>query len=120
MLRTFRPPVVLHVLAGALIAVFFLQSLLASLVKSPVFDEPPHITAGLAYVQKGDFTPNSQHPPLLKEMAAISLLLAGIRLPDLPSVNQMLNEYAGQGIEWNAGNDVIMQGGPRKVMFWAR
>jgi Dolichyl-phosphate-mannose-protein mannosyltransferase len=120
MLRPFRPPVAIHVLAGALIAAFFLQSLLASLVKSPVFDEPPHIAAGLAYVQKGVFTPNTQHPPLLKEMAAVSLLLAGIRLPDLPSVNRMLRENPGQGIEWTAGNDVIMQGGPRKVMFWAR
>jgi len=114
------PPVFFHVAAGALIAAFFLQSFLSSLVKSPTSDEPPHIAAGLSYVQKGVFTPNPQHPPLLKEMAAISLLLAGVRLPDSPTVSAMLNEPQGPQFEWGVGNDLITQGGPQKVMFWAR
>ena len=110
----------LHVLAGALIAAFFLQSFLASLVKSPTSDEPPHIAAGLSYVQKGVFIPNPEHPPLLKEMAAVSLLAAGIRLPDDPAVNEMLNEPLGKQLEWGVGNELITQGGPQRVMFWAR
>jgi Dolichyl-phosphate-mannose-protein mannosyltransferase len=113
-------PWLFPVLAGALTAAFFLQSLLSSLVKSPSSDEPPHIAAGLAYVQKGNFVPNPQHPPLLKEMAAVSLLLAGIRLPDVPAVTAMLNEPPGTQLEWGVGNDLIRQGGPPRVMFWAR
>jgi hypothetical protein len=109
-----------HMLAAALIAAFFLQSFSSSLIKSPSSDEPPHIASGLAYVQKHNFVPNAQHPPLLKEMAAASLLLAGVRLPDTPLVNAMLNEYPGKGLEWRVGNGVIAWAGPARVMFWAR
>jgi hypothetical protein len=120
MLDAQRAPWWLHVLAGALIAAFFLQSFLASRIKSPSSDEPPHIAAGLSYIQKDVFVPNPQHPPLLKEMAAVSLLLAGIRLPDSPVANQMLVEPRGYQNEWSVGNDLIGHGGPRRVMFWAR
>ena len=113
-------PWLFPVLAGVLLAAFFLQSLFSSLVKSPSSDEPPHIAAGLSYAQKRNFVPNPQHPPLLKEMAAVSLLLAGIRLPDVPAVTAMLNEPLGPQLEWGVGNELIRQGGPPRVMFWAR
>jgi hypothetical protein len=109
-----------HVLASVLVAAFFLQALLSSLKKSPVFDEPPHIASGLSYVQKGVFTPNAQHPPLLKELAAISLLVAGVGLPDDTATARMLAESPGQGVEWTVGNEVIAQNGPQKVLFRAR
>src|SRR5580658_7859852 len=101
-------PWLFPVLAGVLTGAFFLQSFLSSLVKSPSSDEPPHIAAGLSYVQKGSFAPNPQHPPLLKEMAAVSLLLAGIRLPDVPAVRDMLNEPPiPPQHEWSVGVDLI-------------
>lgn len=109
-----------HLLAGVLIAAFFLQSFAASLVKSPTYDEPAHIAAALSYVQKGVFVPNVQHPPILKEMAGFSMLLAGIRLPDTPDVSQMMHEVPGHQIDWNVGNDLITMRGPQKTMFWAR
>src|ERR1700733_1690568 len=111
-------PWVFYSIAGFLTAAFFLQSFLSSLIKSPSSDEPPHIAAGLAYVQKGNFVPNPQPPPLLKEMAAVSLLLAGIRLPDVQSVRDMLNEPPiPPQREWGVGNDLIRQDGPPRVMF---
>ena len=48
------------------------------------------------------------------------VLLAGIRLPDDPAVNEMLNEPLGKQLEWSVGNELITQGGPQRVMFWAR
>jgi hypothetical protein len=43
-----RSPRAIQIAAGLLIASFFLQSFLSSLVKSPSDDEPPHIAAGLS------------------------------------------------------------------------
>jgi hypothetical protein len=63
--------------AGVLLAAFLAQSFLASRVKSPTFDEITHIAAGLSYVETGDVRANPQHPPLLKTMAGLALLLAG-------------------------------------------
>src|ERR1017187_4871212 len=61
--------------ACALLAVFLLQIFFASLVKSPVADEPGHISAGLSYVETGLFRANLQHPPLIKELSGLVLKL---------------------------------------------
>ena len=60
-------------LLSALVAVFFLQMITASPIKSPTFDEPAHIGAGLSYWTMRDFRVNPQHPPLLKELGALPL-----------------------------------------------
>jgi len=106
-------------LAGVLIAAFLLQSFLASRIKSPVFDEPAHIAAGLSYVETGEFTANPQHPPLLKEMSGLSLLLAGVRWPDSAEARQLI-QGTRAGLELPVGNAIIAANGPDKVMFWAR
>ena len=106
-------------LAGVLIAAFLLQSFFASQLKSPVFDEPAHIAAGLSYLQTGEFGANPQHPPLLKEMSALSLLLAGVRWPDSAEARQLI-QGSKPGLEWPVGNAIIAANGPDKVMFWAR
>ena len=104
-------------IAGVLLAAFVTQSFLASRIKSPTFDETTHIAAGLAYVQTGEVRANLQHPPLLKTIAGLSLLLAGVRLPDIPETRQMIG---GAGGENAVGRAVISRNEPDRVMFWAR
>jgi len=104
--------------AALLLSVFFFQSYSSSLVKSPTFDEPAHIGAGLSYWQTGAITANPQHPPLLKEMAGLSLLAAGFRLPDSPAVRSM--EAGITGAEYSAGSELLRDRGPAPVLFWAR
>jgi len=105
--------------AGALIAAFLLQIFFASRIKSPVFDEPAHIAAGLSYVETGEFTANPQHPPLLKEMSGLSLWLAGVRWPDSAESRALIQGSKPQ-MEWPVGNAIIAANGPDKVMFWSR
>ena len=97
------------------------QSFTASLRKSPVFDEPPHIASGLAYLEKGIFQPNLQHPPLLKELSAIFLAAAGIHWPN-SEIAQALVRGGPQAdkLEWQVGIDLIHDDGVDRVMFWAR
>jgi hypothetical protein len=104
-------------IACVLLAAFLAQSFLASRVKSPTFDETTHIAAGLSYVQTGEVRANPQHPPLLKTIAGLSLLLAGVRLPDIPETRQMIS---GAGGENAVGRAVISRNEPDRVMFWAR
>src|ERR1700730_17552394 len=97
-------------LAGAIIAAFFLQLLSESRIKSPVFDEPAHIAAGLSYVEKHSFDLNPQHPPLLKELSGAFLRASGVRWPAAP----------GSGLEWEIGKYIISTNGPDRVLFWSR
>ena len=116
MLPGHRAPWGFSLMASVLIAIFLAQGFLASRVKSPVFDETGDISAGLSYVQSGEIRANLQHPPLLKELAGVSLWLGGVRLPETPQVHEML---AGGG-ERTAGSELIAANGPDRVMFLAR
>ncbi len=105
-------------IAIALLAIFAGQSFLSSRVKSPVFDEPAHIAAGMSYLETGNFTANRQHPPLLKELSALSLLLAGVKWPGTSDARNLAR--GGAGLEWPVGNSIIAAYGPDRVMLWAR
>ncbi len=111
-----RAPWGFSLIAGLLVAVFLLQGIIGIRGKSPTFDETGDIAAGLSYVQWGELRANLQHPPLLKELAGISLWLAGLRLPEDPKVREMLE----RGAEREVGSELIAANGPDRVLFWAR
>jgi len=50
-------------------------------VFSSIWDEPEHIAAGLALIERGQYLYDDQHPPLARMAAAIGPYLAGARLP---------------------------------------
>jgi hypothetical protein len=99
-------------LVAALCLVFFLQCLFASRTKSPTFDEPIHIVSGASYIATGKISANLQHPPLVKELAGLSLALAGIRWKG-PA------EQRG-GWEWDAASSFLTDAGVDRALFWAR
>ncbi len=105
---------------GGLVLVFFLQVFTESRSKSPTFDEPAHIGAGLSYLKTGDFKVNLQHPPLLKEIAALPLLLIGARFPISPQAWATIDDTPDPFLQWQLGHDVIFGNGARRVMDWSR
>src|ERR1700753_2244884 len=116
-----RPPKSHLLIAGALLAAFLVQSFTASLQKSPVFDEAPHIASGLSYLEEHVFNANPQHPPLLKEMSAAFLMMAGIHWPKGPDPDKVIRGGpAGDKLEWPIGVEIIAFNGHDRVMFWAR
>ena len=105
-------------LASILLLAFLFQSYSASRLKSPVLDEPFLIPAGLSYVQTGTVRLYRQHPPLLQELAGLSLVLSGVRWPKTDAAAQVLE---GKGEEeWQFGNRIIAENGADKVLFWSR
>ena len=105
-------------IVGLLLTVFFGQCFFASQVKSPAWDEPAHIAAGLSYLQTGVFRVNLQHPPLLKELSGLSLWLSGSRWPHTARAQELLSGVAQ--FQWSVGNDILMAGGVDRTLFWAR
>ncbi len=45
------------------------------------WDEPEHIAAGLTLIERGQYSYDTQHPPLARLAAAVGPYLAGVRLP---------------------------------------
>jgi hypothetical protein len=110
--------------ASGLIVVFLIAAFSEARLKSPTSDEPPHIAAGLSYfVTHEIFRANPQHPPLLKELAGLSLMASGVRWPNTPDANYLVNGDDPArvfGLDWPVGNDIIAANGPDRVLLWAR
>lgn len=94
----------------------------AALRESVTIDEVSHIGAGVSYVQRLDLRLNEEHPPLPKVLAALPLVVRGVRT-DYSHVSWAVSDtfflaYLGQWVfgEWlmTRWNDA------RAVLNWAR
>jgi hypothetical protein len=90
--------------------------------ESITVDEVAHLGAGVSYLQKLDLRMNQEHPPLAKILAAIPLVLRGVRT-DYSDISWsfsygFFNAYLGQ---WTWGNDVALRwNDPYSTLFWGR
>lgn len=90
---------------------------LSSIQESAIMDELAHIPAGYSYLNNLDYRLNPEHPPLVKMMAGLPLLLLN---PTFPTDNSAWEEKVngqwdmGYGFLYKAGNDAD------QVIQWAR
>ena len=82
-------------LALLLLAVLLVQGLVFIGEAAQTSDEAAHLSAGYSYLTKGDFRLNTEHPPLIKEWAALPLLPLDLMFPSGPLWEQ--------SDEWNIG-----------------
>jgi hypothetical protein len=104
--------------AFVLLALFVCGLYSASETKSPAWDEPGHIAAGAAYVQRGSLAVNPQHPPLLKALSGIGLTFSGAQWPDVPQARDLLN--GDQRWQWDIGSLMLIKAGVDRALRWAR
>jgi 4-amino-4-deoxy-L-arabinose transferase-like glycosyltransferase len=113
------------VLAGVvlLLALMALLAGGAARRESVTIDEVAHIGAGVSALQKLDMRMNEEHPPLAKVLAAVPLVIRGVRA-DYSSVSWT---FSGSGMfkemlgEWVFGHWLIAQwNDPIATVFWAR
>jgi len=110
-----------YLVAGTMLSLMFLTAVFSILDDSLTFDETAHIVAGYSYLTQKDMRLNPEHPPLLKDLAALPLLFLDLNFPkDHPSWVQKDNaawwhqfEFATQFL-YRAGNN------PDQILFWSR
>ena len=90
----------------------FLLVLMAALMVSSswddtiIFDEEPHIAAGLSYLRRADYRFNPEHPPLMKDLAAPPLLFLNLKEPwNDPSWEAGDAWSFGAKLLYDSGND---------------
>ncbi len=110
------------VLAVLLLALMALLAGGAALRESVTVDEVSHIGAGVSYLQRLDLRLNPEHPPLPKVLAAIPLVIRGVRA-DYNHISWRFSErffpaYLGQ---WVFGEWFLERwNNPTTVLKWAR
>ena len=80
-------------------------------------DELAHIPAGYAYLKFGDNRLNPEHPPLLKDLAALPLLFLKLNFP----LNSEYWQNYTNG-QWDVGKEFLYKSGndADKIIDWAR
>jgi hypothetical protein len=83
--------------AGGVVLILLLvaQGLIFIAASSQTSDEAVHLAAGYAYLTRGDYRLNPEHPPLVKELAALPLLGLDLDLPE--------GDLRDPAAEWNIG-----------------
>ena len=92
-----------------LLAVVMVVPAIIMTEKSATFDEVTHLPAGYSYLIEHSIRYNPQHPPLIKEICALPLLLLDLRYPERPSEN-----------EWTYGRDFLFRQDAQRILFWGR
>ena len=70
-------------LATLCLLLFALQLWAHATNASATMDEPVHLLAGHRHLYCGDYAFNPEHPPLLKELAALPLQSMSLRMPEV-------------------------------------
>lgn len=107
-----------NIIAGILLAIIFFLALFSLKDDSATMDEVAHLPAGYSYLTQRDYRLNPEHPPLLKDLAAIPLLF--IKDINFPSeIKDWQEDINGQ---WGFGYHFLYKAGnpADKMIFWGR
>lgn len=97
-----------------LLSCFFIQSLVTSIEKDMIFDDPMYITGGIYFVKYLDTSMFIVHPPLQNILAGILPSRLNLNLPYSYSGCSELGDYVcSQKILFESGNDA------NKISFYA-
>ncbi len=79
-------------------------------------DEVSHIPAGFYYLKTHQYFINTEHPYLIKDIAALPLLFLNLNFPEIPE------EQKYENIQWQFGSDFLFNVGndPDLITLWSR
>jgi len=107
-----------NIAAVCLLSIVFLLCLLSIKDDSLTMDELAHLPSGYSYLTQKDMRLNQEHPPLIKDLSALPLLL--IKDINFPSeIDAWKNDINGQ---WIFGNQFLFNANNQadKMIFWGR
>jgi len=84
------------------LALLFIFEITSAVKESQTIDEGTHLAAGYSYLMKNDFRMNTEHPPLIKELSALPLLLINKKI-DSPFKYSSWQDYN----QWKFAEDLI-------------
>ena len=111
-----------NLIAFFLLLFMFLAAFFSMIGDSLTFDEKAHIGAGFSYLTKQDYRLNPEHPPLIKDIAALPLLFLNLRFPENHPSWLQKEGAAPWWFQFDFGRELLYYSGndPVKIIFWSR
>ena len=106
-----------HITAGVLLVIMATLAIVTIDDDAVTTDEAPHITAGYSYLKFKDMRINPEHPPLVKDLAALPLIFQDINFPlDSKSWTTNVND------QWTLAPQFLYESGnnPDNIIWWGR
>ncbi len=109
--------IVNSIFACLMLSFMFVLMFFSSWNDSAIMDELAHIPAGYSYLTQNDYRLNPEHPPLIKDLAAVPLLYLGLNFPT--NVKAWTSDINGQ---WDMGRIFLYESGNKAdtILHWAR
>lgn len=106
-----------NAIALLILGIFFIFLFFSALNDSATMDELAHIPAAYSYAALQDSRLNPEHPPLIKDLAALPLLFLDLKFPTESKAWQ--KNVNGQ---WDTGRIFLYESGNNadQIIFWAR
>jgi len=114
-----------NIFAAIILAVMFFLAVFSIKDDTFTFDETAHVAAGYSYLTQKDYRLNPEHPPLVKDLAAVPLLFLNLNFPkNDPSWIQKDPQYNPP--PWWTQFDLASaflykaRNNPDQILFWSR
>lgn len=116
------PNYLTYIIAGVLLLTLFWTAFLSMAQDSLTFDELAHIPAGYSYLTKKDYRLNPEHPPLVKDLAALPLLLLNLNFPKNEQTWLQENQAPAWWVQFDFGTKFLYESDndPRKIILFSR
>ena len=102
-------------LVGVILLVMGTLQVVTMVQETQTFDEGAHLAAGVSYLQARDFRMNEEHPPFVKMLAGMSVLLTNPHMSyDTPAWRDINLWEFSQDFMYRSGNDAD------RMLFFAR
>ncbi|MBI2635623.1 MAG: glycosyltransferase family 39 protein [Parcubacteria group bacterium] len=118
---------IVNIIAFILLVVFAALAVTSMWNDNANYDERIHLPAGYSYLTQQDMRLNPEHPPLVKDLSALPLLLLNIKFPyQSPGWNTLLMSDINRTPAWQTdvtfGNDLLYYSGndAQKMMRYGR
>ncbi len=86
--------------------------------KSVTLDEVSHVAAGYSYLRTHEIVLNPMHPPLIKELCALPLLLLDLEMP--VDAETLRRRGSDMFYQWRFGADFLRTQGAERVLLHSR
>ncbi len=100
-----------------ILSFMLIVSVLNAAKDSAIYDETAHIPAAYSYLKFHELRLNPEHPPLIKDLAALPLMFMKLNF----DTTQSFWTESPDG-QWDAGRSLLYESGnnPDRIIFWSR